>query len=486
MKMDQHEFFRRSEVEYQTRRFFLKKSMACIGGIAFNSLLSQAFGAEAAAPAQPHTHHPAKAKRVIYIHLAGAPSHLDTFDYKPELAKLDGQPCPDSFLKGRRFAFIKGVPNMLGPQCKFAKYGESGAWVCENLPNLALAADDICFVKSMWTEQFNHAPAQLMLQTGSQLKGRPSIGSWAFYGLGTENQDLPGYIVLTSGGKNPDAGKTIWSSGFLPGIYQGVQCQTHGDPILFARDPDGVTREQRRATIDAINELNARTAKEFGDPETLTRISQYELAFRMQMSVPEATDISNEPAHVHESYGTEPGKSSFANNCLLARRLCERGVRFIQLFDWGWDAHGDMELTSLNGGHKRKLKVMDQAVAALMSDLKQRGMLEDTLLICGAEFGRTPMKENRSGKDNPFAGRDHSPSGFTIWIAGGGIKRGTSYGETDDFGYEAIKDKVHVHDLNATLLHLLGFDHEKLTYSFQGRPYRLTDVQGHVVQGILA
>ncbi len=484
--MNSSEFLRHRAVELQTRRFFLKTSMACVGGIAFNALLGRALTGEAGALQGSRTHHPAKAKRVIYIHLAGAPSHLETFDYKPELVKLDGKPCPDSFLKGKRFAFIKGVPNMLGPQCKFAQHGQSGAWVCEDLPNLARATDDLCFIKSMWTEQFNHAPAQLMLQTGFQIKGRPSVGSWVYYGLGTENQDLPGFIVLTSGGKNPDAGKSIWNSGFLPGIYQGVQCHGHGEPILFARNPDRVTRDQRRATIDAINQLNNVTAREFGDPETLTRISQYELAFRMQMSVPEATNISSEPAQIHESYGTEPGKNSFANNCLLARRLCERGVRFIQLYDWGWDAHGDMELTSLKGGHQRKLKVMDKAVAALLADLKQRGMFEDTLLICGAEFGRTPMKENREGRDNPFAGRDHSPGGFTVWLAGGGVKRGFSYGETDDFGYEAVKDRVHVHDFNATLLHLLGFDHEKLTYFFQGRHYRLTDVHGEVVTGILA
>lgn len=485
--MNAHEFFRHSAVELQTRRFFLKKSMACIGGIAFNALLSRAVGADTATKSKAmRTHFPAKAKRVIYIHLAGAPSHLETFDYKPELSKLDGKPCPDSFLKGKRFAFIKGVPNMLGPQCKFAQHGRSGAWVSEHLPNLAARVDDLCLIKSMWTEQFNHAPGQLLLQTGSQLKGRPCVGSWTYYGLGTENENLPGFIVLTSGGKNPDAGKTVWSSGFLPSIHQGVQCQTHGEPILFAQNPEGVTREQRRATIDAINEINAKTAKEFGDPETLTRIGQYELAFRMQMSVPEATDISSESEKVHAAYGTESGKNSFANNCLLARRLCERGVRFIQLYDWGWDAHGTDDSTSLLTGHVRKLKMMDKAVSALLDDLKQRGMADDTLVVCGAEFGRTPMKENRSGKDNPFAGRDHSPTGFTIWIAGGGVKRGLSYGATDDFGYEAIMDKVHVHDFNATLLHLLGFDHEKLTYFFQGRHYRLTDVHGKVVEGILS
>lgn len=476
------EYFRRAAVEHQTRRFFLKTSMACIGGIAFDALLGRAFASAAA----PRTHHSARAKRVIYIHLAGAPSQLETFDYKPELAKLDGKPCPDSFLKGKRFAFIKGVPSMLGPQTTFAQYGQCGAWVSEHLPHLAAQVDDLCFIKSMWTEQFNHAPAQLMLQTGHQLKGRPCLGSWAFYGLGTENEDLPGFIVLTSGGKNPDAGKTVWSSGFLPSIYQGVQCQGHGEPILFAQNPEGVTREQRRATIDAINELNAKTAREFGDPETLTRISQYELAFRMQMSVPAATDIASEPKHVHDAYGTEPGKNSFANNCLLARRLCEHGVRFIQLYDWGWDAHGTNKDTSLVDGIQQKARVMDQAVAALLRDLKQRDLLKDTLVICGAEFGRTPMKENRSGKDNPFAGRDHSPGGFTIWMAGGGVKPGLSYGATDDFGYDAIVDKVHVHDLNATILHLLGFEHEKLTFLFQGRHYRLTDVHGKVVKSVLA
>jgi Protein of unknown function (DUF1501) len=484
--MNPHEILRRTAVEHQTRRYFLKTGMACLGGIAFNGLLGRALAGESASANEFLPHHPAKAKRVIYIHLAGAPSHLETYDYKPELAKLDGKPCPDSFLKGKRFAFLKGVPNMLGPQHKFIQQGQSGAWVSEHIPNLGGMIDELCLIKSMWTEQFNHAPAQLMLQTGSQLKGRPCVGSWAYYGLGTINQDLPGFIVLTSGGKNPDAGKTIWSSGFLPGIYQGVQCQDHGEPILFARDPEGITREERRASIDAINELNAKTAEEFGDPETVTRISQYELAFRMQMSVPEATDLSREPAAVHESYGTDPGKNSFANNCLLARRLSERGVRFIQLDDWGWDAHGDNEMNSLTGGFQRKLKVMDKAVGALLADLKQRGMLDETLVICGGEFGRTPMKENRSGKDNPFAGRDHSPSGFTIWVAGAGVKHGLSYGETDDFGYEAIKDKVHVHDFNATILHLLGFDHERLTFLFQGRHYRLTDVHGQVVHGILS
>jgi hypothetical protein len=483
--MNTPEYLRRAAIEHQTRRFFLKTSMACIGGIAFNALLGRAFGSGALSET-PRTHHAARAKRVIYIHLAGAPSQLETFDYKPELAKLDGQPCPDSFLEGKRFAFIKGVPSMLGPQTAFAQHGQCGAWVSEHLPNLAAQVDDLCFVKSMWTEQFNHAPAQLMLQTGHALKGRPSLGSWAFYGLGAENEDLPGFIVLTSGGKNPDAGKTVWSSAFLPGIYQGVQCQGHGEPILFAQNPDGVTHEQRRATIDAINELNAKTAREFGDPETLTRISQYELAFRMQMSVPAATDLASEPEHVHKLYGTEPGKNSFANNCLLARRLCEHGVRFIQLYDWGWDAHGTNKETSLLDGIQQKARTMDKAVAALLTDLKQRDLLKDTLVICGAEFGRTPMRENRSGTDNPFAGRDHSPGGFTIWMAGGGVKPGLSYGATDDFGYDAIVDKVHVHDLNATILHLLGFDHEKLTFLFQGRHYRLTDVHGKVVKGILA
>jgi hypothetical protein len=482
--MTLHETFERNRVEHITRRFFLKTSTACLGGMAFHQLLGNLAGGTEAPTPKPTL--PQRAKRVIYIHLAGAPSQLETFDYKPELAKLDRQTCPDSFLKGKRFAFIKGVPKMLGPQAKFAQHGETGAWVSEHLPELAKLTDKMCFVKSMWTEQFNHAPAQLMLQTGHQLKGRPCLGAWTFYGLGTENQDLPGFIVLTSGGKNPDAGKTVWGSGFLPSIYQGVQCQSRGEPILFAANPEGVTRDQRGATIEAINAINQHTAEEFGDPETLTRISQYELAFRMQMSVPDATDLSGEPAHIHELYGTDGGKNAFANNCLLARRLCERGVRFIQLYDWGWDAHGDNEGTSLTGGIKRKAAAMDKAVAGLLRDLEQRGLLKDTLVVCGAEFGRTPMMENRSGADNPFAGRDHSPGGFTVWLAGGGVKGGLSYGETDEFGYQAVIDKVHVHDLNATILHLLGYDHEALTFFFQGRNYRLTDVHGHVVKGLLA
>jgi hypothetical protein len=473
-----HDHLRRERVTALTRRFFLKQSTACLGGMAMGLLTGAAKGSEAVM--KP------RAKRVIYIHLAGAPSHLDLYDYKPELAKLDGQLCPDSFLKGKRFAFIKGVPKMLGPQYSFAQYGQSGAWLGEPLVNLRSVVDDICFVKGFYTDQFNHAPAQLMLQTGSQIKGRPCFGSWVSYGLGTENADLPSFMVLTSGGRNPDAGKTVWGSGFLPSIHQGVQCQGHGEPILFADNPEGVTRADRRATLDAINELNRETEKEFGDPETLTRIGQYELAFRMQMSVPEATDVASEPAHIHEMYGTEQGKNTFANNCLLARRLCERGVRFVQLYDWGWDAHGDNEMNSLHGGTLRKTKVMDKSVTALIKDLKQRGLLDDTLVVCGAEFGRTPMKENRSGSDNAFAGRDHSPGGYTIWMAGGGSKGGISHGATDEFGYQAAVDKVHVHDFNATLLHLLGFDHEKLTWFFQGRNFRLTDVHGHVVKALVA
>ena len=480
--MNHQETLRRASAELLTRRFFMKTSTACLGGMALGSLITSR-----ASAAGPVLHHAARAKRVIYIHLAGAPSQLETFDYKPELAKLDRQLCPDSFLQGKRFAFIKGVPKMLGPQVKFAQHGESRAWVSEQLPELAKLTDKMCFVKSMWTEQFNHAPAQLMLQTGSQIKGRPCLGSWAFYGLGTENADLPGFMVLASGGKNPDAGKTIWASGFLPSVYQGVQCHGHGEPILFAQNPEGVTRDERRATLDAINAINQKTAEEFGDPETLTRMSQYELAFRMQMSVPDATDVASEPAHIHKMYGTEIGKNSFANNCLLARRLCERGVRFVQLYDWGWDAHGDNEGNSLTGGQARKAAVMDKAVAALLRDLDQRGMLKDTLVICGAEFGRTPMMENRSaGKDNAFPGRDHSPGGFTVWMAGGGVKGGHVHGATDEFGFAAVENKVHVHDLHATILHLLGFDHEQLTYRYSGRNFRLTDVHGHVVHDIIA
>lgn len=478
-------------LEFQTRRYFLKKCTSGLGAIALGSLLgcgdhSRQLATGSGGGLSPH--YAPRAKRIIYLHMAGSPSQLELFDYKPLLNELHGKPCPDSLLEGKRFAFIQGVPKMLGLQAQFQQHGESGAWVSDRMPHFAGIVDKVAFLKAMYTDEFNHAPAQLLLQTGSPRLGRPSMGAWVTYGLGSENDNLPGFVVLVSGGKTPSAGKSIWGSGFLPTIYQGVQCRSEGDPVLYVSDPEGMSRNLRRKSIDAINRINQQAYQEIGDPEILTRISQYEMAFRMQMSVPEAMNISQEPAYIHDLYGTTPGKSSFANNCLLARRLAERGVRFIQLYHWGWDSHGAGKEEALNVGFKDRCKEVDQSMTALIQDLDQRGLLEDTLVVWGGEFGRTPMMENRvaGGKDNPYAGRDHHTDAFTIWMAGGGIKPGISYGETDEIGYYGVKDRVHVHDLQATLLHQLGMDHEKLTYPYQGRDFRLTDVHGRVVKDILA
>jgi hypothetical protein len=484
-------------LQYITRRNFLKESAMGLGGLALGALLGgcgsgsgeivtpTAF--DAANPLAPKLPlFPGKAKSVIYLHMAGAPSQLELFDYKPALMKLDGQDCPPSLLEGKRFAFIRGVPKMMGPQAAFKQRGQSGAWVSEHMPHLASVADEVSFLKAVTTDQFNHGPAQLMVHTGSPRLGRPSMGSWATYGLGTENQNLPGFVVLTSGGKFPDAGKSVWGSGFLPSVYQGVQCRSEGDPVLFIKDPDGIDRDLRKASIDAINEVNRQQHAEFNDPETLSRIAQYEMAYRMQISVPEVMNINDEPAYIHEMYGTQPGKSCYANNVLLARKLVEKGVRFVQLFDWGWDSHGTDSNLAIDVGFINKCRQVDKATTALLLDLKQRGLLEDTLVVWGGEFGRTPMMENRDGKQNPFKGRDHHVEAFTIWMAGGGIKRGTSFGETDEIGYAAISGKTTVFDIQATILNQLGFDHEKFTYQFQGRPFRLTDVHGRVIEEIIA
>lgn len=477
-----------------TRRLFLQNLSTGIGSIALGSLMGcnltdnnllKSLENPPPMMAKPSMYIP-KAKRVIYLHMAGAPSQLELFDYKPELKKLHGLNCPDSFLEGKRFAFIQGVPKMLGPQAKFAQYGQSGAWVSEHFPHFSEVVDDVCFLKAMHTDEFNHAPAQLFMHTGSARLGKPSMGSWVTYGLGTENENLPGFIVLASGGKNPDAGKSIWGSGFLPTVYQGVNCRSEGDPVLYVSDPDGISRDLRGLSIEAINAINKSKFTDVQDPEILSRISQYEMAFKMQVSVPEAMDISKEPEYIHEMYGTEKGKSSFANNCLLARRLVENGVRFVQLFHWGWDSHGAAKSEALNHGFADRCKEVDKPMTALLKDLKQRGLLEDTLVVWGGEFGRTPMQENRDGKEMDFIGRDHHADAFTIWMAGGGIKPGMSYGETDELGYYGVKDKVHIHDLHATMLHLMGMDHEKLTYQFQGRDFRLTDVHGKLVRDILA
>jgi len=478
-----------AQAEYSTRRHFLKSCSMGLGAMALNSLTG--LNALASDRGEPdlsrlvNPHFAPKAKRVIYLHMAGSPSQLELFDYKPELEKLHLELCPPSLMEGKQFAFINGIPKMLGPQSKFHQHGESRAWISENLPHLSTMADDLCFLKAMHTDEFNHAPAQLMLYTGSPRLGRPSMGSWVTWGLGSENEDLPGFVVFVSGGGTPSAGKSVWGSGFLPTVYQGVQCRSHGDPVLYVNNPEGMSRDLRRKSIEAINQINQKQYQEFQDPEILTRISQYEMAFKMQMSVPEAMDISKEPEYIHQMYQTKPGETSFANNCLLARRLAERGVRFIQLFHWGWDSHGASKNGALNIGFKQRCKEVDAPVTALLTDLKQRGLLEDTLVVWGGEFGRTPMMENRSGMDNPYMGRDHHTEAFTVWMAGGGIKPGMSFGETDEIGYYGIKDRVHVHDLQATILHTLGMDHEKFTYRFQGRDFRLTDVHGHVVKQIL-
>lgn len=484
-----------ADLQHLSRRHFLLESAAGLGAAAFATLLggcsTQSSGiSQNVSPMDPMAprppHFPGKAKRVIFMHMAGAPSQLELFDYKPELQKLNNKLCPPSLLEGKRFAFIRGTPKMLGPQAVFRQRGQSGAYVSDYLPHFAEIADEVSFLKAVHTDQFNHAPAQLLVHTGGPRLGRPSIGSWVTYGLGTENSNLPGFVVLTSGGKTPDAGKSVWGSGFLPSVYQGVQCRSEGDPVLFLSDPEGIDRDMKRKMIDAINASNRLHYDAFNDPETLTRIAQYEMAFRMQISVPEVMNINNEPDYIHQLYGTTPGKASFANNALLARKLVEQGVRFVQLFDWGWDTHGTSESGAIDIGLRNKCREVDRAMTALILDLKQRGLLEETLVVWGGEFGRTPMQENRENKDNPFLGRDHHVEAFTIWMAGGGIKQGMSWGETDEIGYYPVSGKVSVHDVQATILNQLGIDHERLTYQFQGRPFRLTDVSGQPISEIIA
>lgn len=479
-----------------TRRHFLKESAMGLGALGMGYLLGScgvknntvhALSFDPVHPLLPKAPPMfARAKSIIYLHMAGAPSQLELFDYKPELSKMDGQDCPQSLLEGKNFAFIRGVPKMLGAQANFAQRGESGAWISDHFPHLATVADEITFLKAVTTDQFNHAPAQLLMHTGAARLGRPSMGSWITYGLGTENQNLPGFVVLTSGGSFPDAGKSVWGSGFLPSVYQGVQCRSEGDPVLFINDPPGTSRDLRKASIDAINKANMQEYEEYNDPEILSRVSQYEMAYRMQIEAPEVMNIADEPQYIHEMYGTEPGKPCFANNVLLARKLVEKGVRFVQLFDWGWDAHGDNASNALNIGILNKYRSVDKPVTALLLDLKQRGLLEETLVVWGGEFGRTPMMENRNDAQNPYKGRDHHTAAFTIWMAGGGIKKGFSYGETDEIGYYPVSGKVEAFDIQATILNQMGFNHEEFTYHFQGRPFRLTDVAGKVIHDIIA
>ena len=464
-----------------TRRQFLAGTTGLLGSLWLAAERAQADGGTIAVdPVRPLTprppHFQPRASRVIHLHMAGSPSQLELFDFKPELQRLNGQETPASLLEGKRFAFIQGVPRLLGPVFPFSRHGESGQWFSDRLPQLASKADSLCFIKSMVTDQFNHGPAQMLMHTGSQNPGMPSAGAWVTYGLGSPNQDLPGFVVLTSGGKLPDAGKTVWSSGFLPSVFQGVQCRSEGDPVLFLANPPGVDRGLRRKMLDAIDAINRETAAEFGDPETVTRIAQYELAYRMQATASEAFDIGGETKETHDLYGTEPGKESFANNCLLARRLVERGVRFVQLVDWGWDSHGAAAAEALNEGFKGKCVSVDRPLMALVTDLERRGLLDDTLVVWTGEFGRTPMQENRNGKEMAFIGRDHHPGAFTIWLAGGGVKPGHCHGATDDLGYQVAENPVSVHDLHATILHLVGFDHLRLTYPALGLNQRLSNV----------
>jgi hypothetical protein len=484
----QEVLFRQSQLE--TRRHFLKKCGSGLGALALGGLMSCTEKDILDAAGKPNlaklSQFKGKVKSVIYMHMAGSPSQLELFDYKPELAKWTGKDCPQQFLEGKTFAFIRGVPKMLGPQGIFNQYGQSGTWVSDYLPNFQSVVDDVTFLKAMYTDQFNHAPAQLFVHTGSARQGRPSMGSWVTYGLGSENQNLPGFIALVSGGKYPEGGKSIWGSGFLPSVHQGVQCRSDGEPVLFLNNPKGIDRDLRKQAIETINDINKAEYQEFNDSETLTRIAQMEMAFNMQVAVPEVMDISKETEATHKLYGTTPGKASFANNCLLARKLVENGVRFVQLFDWGWDTHGSNASEALEIGLRNKCREVDQAKTALLIDLKQRGLLEETLVVWGGEFGRTPMQENRDNKPAPFMGRDHNPEAGTIWMAGGGLKKGFTHGQTDELGYAGVQGRTHVHDLQATILHLLGLDHEKLTYDYQGRPFRLTDVGGKVINEILA
>ena len=491
------------QTEAITRRHFFGQAGLGFGALALQSLLAQDGHAAGA-----NFRIPAKAKSVIYLHMAGSPSQIDLFENKPELKKYHGVDCPQEYLKGKRFAFIKGTPKMLGPMFEYQQYGESGQWISELMPNLARVIDDVCVIRSMHTDQFNHAPAQLLLQTGNSLLGYPSMGSWVTYGLGSENENLPGFMVLASGGKTPSAGKSLWGSGFLPTMYQGVQCRTDGgDPILYLSDPKGLGRTARRSTLDALRDLNAYQHQHIGDPETMTRIAQYELAFRMQASVPEVMDISREPQHMLDLYGAKPGHVSdtetaadprrlykgndptFANNCLLARRLVENGVRFVQLYDWGWDHHGSSLGESIDETLPIKCQQIDRAIAGLLTDLKQRGLLDETLVVWGGEFGRTPMMQNnKNTKLVPrFIGRDHHPDAFTMWMAGAGIKPG-AYGATDDIGYYIGENPVGIRDLQATILHQIGIDPHRFSFAYQGLNQRLIGPteEGRVIKDILA
>jgi uncharacterized protein (DUF1501 family) len=479
-----------------TRRHFFAECGVGVGKMALASLLvsaanklasqsstamaspaSAALGTNPLAPKPPMF--PAKAKRVIYLFMAGAPSQLDLLDNKPTLVKFDGKPIPNEFVKDQRYAFIEKNANLMASRYKFAKHGKSGQEISEIMPHLASVADDITIIRSMHTDQFNHAPAQIFLNTGSSQLGRPSMGSWVTYGLGSEAADLPAFVVLTSG-HGTSGGPANWGCGFLPTSYQGVLLRSQGDPILDVTNPKGFDPKLQRDSLDLVRDLNKERLDAIGDPEIATRINSYELAYRMQTSAPDLIDLSKEKKETLEMYGAEPGKASFANNCLLARRLVERGVRFVNLYHEAWDHHSDVA-----GGLKATCGDTDKPAAALVKDLKQRGLLEDTLVVWGGEFGRTPMVETNPAIGRAM-GRDHHPVAYSMWLAGGGMKAGYTHGETDELGFRIAKDGVHTHDLQATILALLGLDHTKLTYHFQGRDFRLTDVAGNVIKELIA
>ena len=471
----------------RSRRQFLGQCGAGIGAIALQALLAQESGAasqsaiDPAEPMAPRTpHFPARAKHVIYLFMAGGPSQLELFDHKPKLRELHGQKPPESLLAGKRFAFLTGTETLLGPTREFGRYGNCGMTLSEMLPHHRSIVDEVCWLRGVTTDVFNHGPAKLFMNTGFQAPGRPGMGAWVTYGIGSPSRDLPGFVVLQSGPRGPRAGASLWHSGFLPTSFQGVPFRGKGDPILHLRSPEGLTREREQEFYRTLAALNQSRLDEIGDPEILTRINAYEMAFRMQASAPELMDLSQETSQTMSAYGATPGAPSFAANCVLARRLVERGVRFIQLYHTNWDSHGGPGET-LTTDFDKVCRDVDQASAALVLDLKQRGLLDDTLVIWGGEFGRTPMGENRD-----TIGRDHHVDAFTLWLAGGGVKAGHIHGATDELGFGVVEGKVHVHDLHATILHLLGLDHERLTYRFQGRDYRLTDVHGEVAHEILA
>lgn len=466
-----------------TRRHFFRDCGVGVGKIALASLVASSARASAPSLSEPMaprpTHFPPKVKHVIYMFMAGAPSQLDLFDKKDTLRKFDGQPVPAEVVKDQRYAFIRPDSSLMSSRFKFARHGQCGAELSEMLPNLARVVDDIAIVKSVHTDQFNHAPAQIFLNTGSSLPGRPCMGAWVTYGLGSESEDLPGFVVLSSAG-GISGGTANWSSGFLPTAYQGVVFRSKGDPILDVANPRGVDATLQRDSLDLIRGLNEQHLADSGDPEIATRISAYEMAYRMQTSAPELMDLSGESAETLALYGATPGQASFSNNCLLARRLVERGVRFVNLYHEGWDHHSDVA-----GGLKVACGATDRGAAALIVDLKRRGLLDETLVVWGGEFGRTPMVESNAVLGRSM-GRDHHPQAFTMWMAGGGIKPGITLGATDDLGFHVTQDPVHIHDIQATILHLLGLDHTKLTFKFQGRSFRLTDVHGELIKKILA